>query len=228
MLVSYTDFALDANECGVFALRALPIKTISLSAPERKNINVRININKNGRKNSKQKVKKSQSVSFICCFIVRVTQKLNASEFARTTHWIQPLSHQSTPSMFEWFGFELGSMCVHSVFKNASISLSCHGIMVDACCHITVYSKQAYRSWAIERLCAITIYHRARFVEISCKIFYWTSFKQFKECGPHRYQQKNWKVEWKNTVINIVYFSNMVQWLSVFPRYRSFKVKMSC
>lgn len=35
-MVSFTDFALDANECEVFALRAIPIKTISLSVLERK------------------------------------------------------------------------------------------------------------------------------------------------------------------------------------------------
>lgn len=69
-----------ANECEVFALRALPIKTISLSVPEEKNID------KNGGKNDKQQVKKTQTVSFIWYFIVRLTQKLNACGRARTKH----------------------------------------------------------------------------------------------------------------------------------------------
>lgn len=52
-MVSFTDFTLDANECEVFSLRALPIKTISLSVLEQNKIQVNNNGNKN--KNGKGK-----------------------------------------------------------------------------------------------------------------------------------------------------------------------------
>lgn len=120
----FLDFALDANQCKVFVLQALPIHIISLSvlfcsvlsATESElNITAKTKIESiTSQENwSEEKKKNTSSFKFICYFIDRLTQKPDTQQ-NRMKKIKKPNPKLESTHLFGWFQFE--SCCGYRVW----------------------------------------------------------------------------------------------------------------